>query len=439
MTSAGLLTLESIQEIQLELERAEIGERRAQGELTMLFEALQIINEFGSRHILFSRLLDIFKKAVRFEEAFILASDISNSEELVVVFATNVEMASLRFPRGPFFTRLRTRGPVSAFEVGEIDEWKAWPNDSRIRVRSALHIPIQNENRPAILVCTHSKPGFFGRGDFEISRKFSVLLSQALANLDYTSALEQEISERKRTEKLLAEQQIQFVQASKMAALGEMAGGIAHEVNNPLAIIRASAEQLDEMIEESTFEPVAARKYAATIVRTVTRIATIVTGLRSFSRDGTHDPFEKVPLRGLVDNVLALCRQSLADHGIRVVCEFPTEVVPVECRPVQIEQVLLNLIGNSRDAVRDSSEKWIRIALTPLPDKIRLEVTDSGPGVPETARAKLFQPFFTTKEIGKGTGLGLSISRSLIELHRGTLEYVSGCLNTTFRIELPRA
>jgi signal transduction histidine kinase len=395
-------------EIQLELGRAGIAEKRGREELSMLFEALKILTEFESREILFDRLFGILRKPICFEDAFILTSATDSAEKMKVAYATSPRFREGEFTRGPLFSRLAAGLPLAVFDISAVDEWKSHSEEFTTGIRSALHIPIKNQNLTAILVCTHSETGFFGRKDYEISRKFSVLLTQALANLEYTSALEREIAERKRTEGLLAEQQVQFFQASKMAALGEMAGGIAHEVNNPLAIIRGTAEQLEEMVEESNFDRVQISKYTKTIVRTVTRIADIISGLRSFSRDGTHDPFLLVSVRTMIENVLSLCRQSLVDAGIQVICEYPVDDLRVECRSTQIEQVFLNLIGNARDAIR------------------------------EEFRAKIFQPFFTTKGIGKGTGLGLSISKGLIELHHGKIELDSSHLNTTFRISLPR-
>lgn len=170
---------------------------------------------------------------------------------------------------------------------------------------------------------------------------------------------------------------------------------------------------------------------------TVQRISGIINGLRTFSRDGNGDQMALVPVKQIVESTLTLCREKLKHAEILIQVDPLDDDLKARCRPVQISQVLLNLVGNACDAILALDEKWIRISAERRSDDVVISVTDSGPGIPTEVRAKLFQPFFTTKEIGKGTGLGLSISRGIVDGHRGTLMVDERCGNTRFLLQLP--
>jgi len=415
---------ESLTEVLHELDRVSLSEERAQKELNLLFESLKILTDFSNKETLIADLLGLFRKTLPFDQAFIIAAAPENPEVMNVIFSTTSQFEGGTFIRHDLFKRVLRGASVACFNIDEVEEWKNLPNSFKQGARSALHLSLRNEKRPAILVCTHSDLGFFSRREFTISEKFAILLSQGLANREY--------------EAIVAKQQLQIFHSSKMAALGEMAGGIAHEVNNPLGIIKLSAEQLQETIEEGKFSPEDISLFTSTITRTVKRIAKIITALRSFSRDGSHDPFELVPVSTLLDNVLVLCREGLTNQKVQIFIDVPDPLTSIECCPIQLEQVFLNLISNSRDAIQNLDEKWIRISVETLVDEVLIRFTDSGSGIPADLRNKIFQPFFSTKEIGKGTGLGLSISKGLVEYHRGTLEIDSENPNTSFKIRLPK-
>lgn len=267
------------------------------------------------------------------------------------------------------------------------------------------------------------------RGEISLHTRKVPLCIGSQEKASYLLGICEDITERKNFQKNL-------VQSAKMASLGEMASGIAHEINNPLGIIQGKANQLVKSIRTGKFNPVQDVEQLEKIVSTTNRIAKIIKGLRSFSRNADGDPIESVDLKVLTDNVLGLCSEKFKEHGIKL------EVVTVpecglECRGVQIEQVMLNLLNNAYDAVLALPAKWVRIDYTILSDRLLISVTDSGQGIPSHIVDKLMQPFFTTKEVGQGTGLGLSISRGIIESHQGTLRYDSSCPNTRFVIEMP--
>jgi len=238
--------------------------------------------------------------------------------------------------------------------------------------------------------------------------------------------------ERSAEDKLLRAR-ARAVQSARLAALGEMSSGIAHEIRNPLAAIHLAAGQLAQQPDD----PTKVAQLGERIQRIVMRASRIIDALRSFARDASGDPFAPAPVERIIGDALELCGARFTDHGIELaVGSVPAELV-VECRSVQLSQVLVNLLGNAYDAVASAAERWVRIDVHAEADRLELAVTDSGPGVPAAARHRLFEPFFTTKGPDRGTGLGLSLSRGLVEAHHGTLELDTESPHTRFVIRLP--
>ena len=223
----------------------------------------------------------------------------------------------------------------------------------------------------------------------------------------------------------------------KMASLGEMAGGIAHEINSPLMTIRGRAEQMGRAVEDVEINRTKLKDYTATIVRTVDRIASIVSGLRLFSRNADSDTLQPYHLSRIVEETLALCRENLKVNGITMRLDSASHI-QVDCRSTQISQVLVNLITNSIHAISNLSEKWIQIQLLETKDSsVELRIADSGPGIPKAMVEKIMEPFFTTKEMNQGVGLGLPISKQIVESHGGEFFVDTESPNTCFVIKLP--
>lgn len=245
------------------------------------------------------------------------------------------------------------------------------------------------------------------------------------------------------TEEVLTEQQIsearaKLMSATKMAALGEMSGGIAHEINNPLTVIQARSFQLMQMVDANKLDSTKVRQAADSISRTADKIARIIKSLRSFAREGTQDPFELAPIRQIIEETLEFCRQRFYNHGIEIELVDIDPDLEIECRLVQIEQVLLNLLNNSFDAIQNLEEKWIKISVKEFDDNIEIYIADSGHGIDPKIAEQIMMPFFTTKEVGKGTGLGLSISAGILRSHGGNLILKKDEKHTTFVMQLPK-
>jgi C4-dicarboxylate-specific signal transduction histidine kinase len=246
--------------------------------------------------------------------------------------------------------------------------------------------------------------------------------------------------------KQLNEAQAMLMQSSKLSALGEMAGGIAHEINTPLAVISMRVEQLEAIIHElkddEKINKADLLKFTDVVGKTSGRISKIVSGLKSFARDGSKDPLVKTSVTDLIKDSLSFCSEKFLNHGIvlNVESHFGPKGDPfIQCRQVEISQVVINLLNNSFDAIQDLPEQWIKVACEDAGDFVLISVIDSGKGIPNEIQNKIMQPFFTTKDIGKGTGLGLSISKGIIESHSGSLFVDNTCPNTKISIRLPKA
>ncbi len=223
---------------------------------------------------------------------------------------------------------------------------------------------------------------------------------------------------------------------SQLATLGEISAGIAHEINNPLAIIQGNAERILLQIERGDVSLDFIKQNAEKIIATTSRISNIVAGLKSLARFD-KEPFENVRLSQIMNEVSNMMSLKIKSNQIEFRLPEISDKIQIQCRPVQIEQVIVNLIANSIDAIQNLKKKWIEVRVDVQPSNIRLSVVDSGSGVPKEIQAKILEPFFTTKQQGKGTGLGLSISRRIISEHGGVLLYDPSQKNTTFVIQLP--
>src|SRR5690606_23171772 len=221
-----------------------------------------------------------------------------------------------------------------------------------------------------------------------------------------------DITKEKLAEETIRLQEAKIISASRLSSLGEMAGGVAREINNRLSDIAAGTSQLKRrsLTGELTQEELATG--LSKIKETSNRIVTIINGLRTISRDGQRDPFERISLQVCLHNTLSLMTEKLRFNNVRLILDVSEEEIYVMGRLVQIEQVLMNLIHNSFDAISELPEREIKISLLKSGDKAEIRVSDSGEGVPDALVDRIFMPFFTTKEIGKGTGIGLSISKS---------------------------
>lgn len=251
----------------------------------------------------------------------------------------------------------------------------------------------------------------------------------------------QDITERKKSEELLKgardeleRERIKAIRSAKLASLGEMSAGIAHEINNPLTIIYGIARALPKFLNSP--EKLAAK--IEEIQSATERIAKIVRSLRKFSRTSDKTEYHHHSLVEIVKEAIILTDAKARQHSTRIEVDCRGEC-KVNCDEIEMEQVFVNLINNAVDAVKMLSEKWLRIELQELGECVKVRVRDSGPQMSPEIQQKLFQPFFTTKPVGEGTGLGLSIVKGILDEHHATIELMTDERQTCFEICFPKA
>ena len=284
------------------------------------------------------------------------------------------------------------------------------------------------------------------RGEFRVQTALGttkIIAAQARCMYDAEGKIDRlvgfnwDVTDQRRAEAERRATEAALVQGSKMASLGEMASGVAHEINTPLTVIQGKAFQMLRALDGTPFGPQQQRDTLQRIIDTTERIARIIRGLKSFSRSGERDPFLPCSLRAMVRETLDLCEERMRHNGVELRLAEILDL-HVNGRASQLSQVLLNLLGNAYDAVQSLPERWISVECRQgRKGRVELRVTDSGTGIPDAVAERMMQPFFTTKELGKGTGLGLSISKGIIEEHGGTLRLDRQSKNTCFVIELP--
>jgi PAS domain S-box-containing protein len=239
----------------------------------------------------------------------------------------------------------------------------------------------------------------------------------------------------------------QLIQASKMATLGEMSAGVAHELNQPLNAIRIGSDLLKKMVVRGeNLEPELTSKVSLEIAAQVERAANIINHLREFGRKSDLDELGKVNINKPIEDVFTVLGQQLKLRQIKVNLDLDENISPILGVRNRLEQVFINLVMNARDSIEEKREMAhgeeqegvLSIRSYQEDVKVVVVVSDNGKGMTESVKEKIFEPFFTTKEVSKGTGLGLSISYGIVKDYEGTIEVESEAgSGTIFKISFP--
>lgn len=246
-----------------------------------------------------------------------------------------------------------------------------------------------------------------------------------------------DITELRRLENKNRESEELLIAKERLSLLGEMACGIAHEINNPLAVVVGKAETIKKNIADNSEEFSGKKRIISdleAIGETALRMSSIVKGLRSFARNAEDDPFQKVPLKNILDTVLSLMQDRIKTSKVTINLKYLNQSEILFCNRTQLEQVFINLVGNSIDAISELHDRWVKIESWHEDRGFSLRFSDSGGGIPVSVAEKMMQAFFTTKEVGKGTGLGLSICKNILSKHGATFEYALHDGHTSFLI-----
>jgi PAS domain S-box-containing protein len=254
--------------------------------------------------------------------------------------------------------------------------------------------------------------------------------------------LKNAFSELERAHMELKSAQEALVQAGKLAALGELAAGVAHELNQPLAGIMGFSQELERILKDKFKDPTAL-DFCSEVIKNSTRMKKIIQQLREFTRRSVED-FQQVEVESVIHDSLKLLEQQFRSRGISVEIKAESGLPKVYCNPFQLEQVFINLATNARDAIEagGKGEGKIEIQVRRKADDskrfVEVSFSDDGAGMSSETKNRALEPFYTTKEVGKGTGLGLSVSYGILSKILGTMMIESAPgKGATFVLTLP--
>lgn len=266
---------------------------------------------------------------------------------------------------------------------------------------------------------------------------YLVSLSKIHSPFEGIAILTMNIEDRVQMELELAKNRQDMEHASRLVTIGEMVSSISHEIRNPLTIIAGKASYFKILAAKGPLDINAVTREADVIIKMVDRISKIIQTTLRFSRGDKDSQLKPVALGQVIEDATALTASKIKIENVTLhVTQDRALEQTIECHPLQISQVIVNLINNAIDAMEGQSEKWIAIDVKDCGDKFKIIVSDGGPGIPADLKEKIMQPFFTTKPADKGTGLGLSISQNIMANHMGDLKLLPEEKNTTFVIEM---
>ena len=304
------------------------------------------------------------------------------------------------------------------------------------QISSAISVPLRIEDRivGTLNVNESHRRKEFGQEDVRSLKLFADQAALALEKAQLYRDAQRQLEKLLSVLDELSRTQAQLVHSEKLASLGVLAGGVAHEINNPLMVIlgRTELTLMDEAV------PSEARENLDTIRQETERIADIVHSLLAFSRKSREEKIEDISVNDVLERTLMLTEHQLTLGNVRVTKELDADLPQIRTNPGQLQQVFMNLIINAHHAMPEGGELTVRTSALPE-ERVFIEIEDDGCGIPLESLDRIFDPFFTTKEEGKGTGLGLSVSRNIVETQGGKIGVQSTVdVGTVFRVVLPQ-
>jgi PAS domain S-box-containing protein len=240
-----------------------------------------------------------------------------------------------------------------------------------------------------------------------------------------------DISDKKKTEQMISNN-------ATLSALGSMALGLAHEINNPLSILQVNSEIIQASLDEGqVLKKEQTQYYVKVIESTIDRISKILKSLQIISHKSIDKGFKKQNLKKIIESSFCLYRERFNKDNIDIQLTIPDDL-EIFCLDSELAQTFVSLITNSIDSMATVTKRWIKVSVTDLDNSVTISIMDSGATIPESIQDKIFLPFFSTKDVSQGSGLGLSIAKGLVEIHQGTICHNNKSINTEFIIQLPK-
>ena len=403
-------------------ETARAREERLRLESEALLASLRALHESAPLSEKCRTILAAFAPLLGFEAALVVRRGVNSA--LTMVTTTVVDWERQVWPEGELIAAALAGQPSVHHDLA------ATADGSRLRpllgryARAGLFAPLRIGREHAVLVALHSRPGRFEADHLEIMKRLELVAAQAFESEDSRTAI---------------------INASKLATLGEMLAAIAHEVNQPLSVISMAVQNARMLVEANAPAAEILEKLARTDGQ-ARRAGEIVKAIRNLAHPNRQGiAADGVSLAEALKSLATLCEGTLRSRGIAFEVRMSDPGPLVMADPGGLEQVLLNLVVNARDAVsarmeRDGTRSGGRITVAvedgSLAGSVLIRVSDTGGGIPDDVIERIFDPFFTLKDVGKGTGLGLSICRNLLADMQGTLSVHNDAEGAVFEIEL---
>ena len=339
----------------------------------------------------------------------------------------HTRVLDLEFPSDAFDSRLEVTASASLKTLhhmlsGKVEEFIRDMPATDIAIADGINRELEVNEK------THGIPNFL-----------LLLRAKKQSDVDFNGVLINVTSELRGLTSREVEK-MNLVQTGRLAALAQMAGGIAHEINNPLTILMGHAQFATTNAGSENCNMNQLQFSLRKISETGLRISTIVKTLRALSRKEDQDFTAKVCVKDVICDSLELVRQKLMSSTIALSESFDRDDICIYGNATALSQITLNLLHNSIDAVNSQSEdatRWIKITVQEKGNKCIFRITDSGAGIPIEIRDKIMDPFFSTKPPGQGTGLGLSLTQTLVQRQNGSIKLDQESLHTCFQIEFP--
>lgn len=435
--------------LQLTYEKQQLEQFRQLNEL--LSSGLAAILSSEQHETLFSKLFDVVANVIEYDAILILQLAEDKQTTQVLASAPLTQAASLKIDANcPIF-----RQDLNLFNLTMLDWWQQYLQPLSAGYQSALTYPLHTPQSAYALILLSRRVGAFSSNSAAILRSFSTFIASTLSQLEKRKLQEERDTLRAQQHRI--EQSL--LRQEKMAAIGQLAAGVAHELNNPLGFIYCNLNtlkhylaQYDSFIQSSltAYPQLAAQATALQIdyirqesqdlieesLAGARRARDIINNLRTFSHPD-EKTMQDIDLCTLLRDTVRIA-QTQVKHNAKLILDLPDTPAFVRGNATQLGQVLLNLLVNANQAISHGKGE-IKLILRAEQGKWQLQITDNGCGIAEELVAHIFEPFFTTKPVGQGTGLGLSLSRAIAEQHGGSLTLAStSSAGSCFVLQFPQ-
>ena len=403
------IKLEQLQEVLLNLERSRQQEKNQLRTAKVIVKCLEVISTFNNNSDeMFLNINNIIQEVIPFDDVYIFKK---NKHGCDIVYSKDKKSFKIQSD----FLQNKLSTPRLIHELHDFHGLSLLSSLGG----SSLIIPFDINEEEYILIYFNRGKSAFEKKHFKIAKEVSSIVKQAIVNHNLISKL---------------------VYADKMVSIAEFAAGIAHEINNPLTIIRAKNYSLSKKNDKGLVTKEDIEKCTSMTLQTVDRISRIINGLRSISRQVPEkQELESLSLKSIFDDVLGLCSEKFQKAHIQFHFNQKDEKLEtsIYSEKIQLSQVFLNLLNNAFDAISNTPSPWVKIEIK-IDDRFCLvRFIDSGKGINEDEALNIFKVFYTTKEVGEGTGLGLSISEGIMRKLNGNLRYFKLGENTCFEVAIP--